>query len=57
LNLVQWTLFSIVDEMVPGARVTIEHGRGFNELRTVWSAPFAFECIVRIAASFGFELE
>lgn len=57
LNLSQWTALSIINEMVPRARITVEHSRSLDELCAVLATALALECVMRIAAGLGLELE
>lgn len=57
LNPSQRTLFPIVDEMVPAARVAIHHRRRLHPLFAVRPAPFTFERVVGVARRPRFELE
>ena len=45
-------ILAVVDEMVPGARITVQHGLRFDELPAILAA-FALERVVRVAARLG----
>lgn len=57
LNLGQRTILSIINEMVPRARIAVEHGWSLDELCTVLATALALECVMRIATRLGLELE
>ena len=43
--------------MIPSTRVTVHHGRSFEELLTVWLAALAFERVVRVTGRLSMVLE
>ena len=57
LYLTQRTTVSIVHKMIPSARITVEHRLRLNMLPSIWFAPFALECVVRIAPCVGLILK
>lgn len=57
LNLAQWTILTIVDKVIPRARVAVQDCRSLDELRAVWAAALAFEGIVSVTTRVWPELE
>ena len=52
LNPAHWPVFAVVDEVVPGARITIQHSLRLDELPAILAA-LALERVVRVAARLG----
>ena len=57
LNTRQRSRISIIDKMIPAARIPIQHGGSLHPLPPIGLAPLTLERIVRIARRARFELK
>ena len=57
LYLTQRTILPIISEVIPTARITIQHRRRLDILFPIRLTPLTLKCIMRIARRTGLELE